>query len=68
MPPSQYSLEQYPYKVFVSGKSGVGKTSTVAKLTGNEIPATHSETPGELITYNHMTDNVTAFQNFDKTV
>ncbi|KAK2148856.1 hypothetical protein LSH36_479g00002 [Paralvinella palmiformis] len=46
VPPSQYTLEEYPYKVFVSGKSGVGKTSTVAKLTGNDIPATHSETPG----------------------
>jgi GTP-binding protein EngB required for normal cell division len=45
-PPAQYVTEEYAYKVFISGKSGVGKTSTVAKLTGNEIPALHSETPG----------------------
>ncbi|XP_007905417.1 ciliogenesis and planar polarity effector 2 [Callorhinchus milii] len=34
------------YKIFLSGKSGVGKTATVAKLAGSEISSTHYETPG----------------------
>lgn len=34
------------YKLFFVGKSGVGKTSTVAKLSGNSLPSMHSETPG----------------------
>ena len=42
----QLSLDEYEYKIFISGKSGVGKTSTVAKLSANDISHTHSETPG----------------------
>ncbi|XP_061457637.1 ciliogenesis and planar polarity effector 2 isoform X2 [Rhineura floridana] len=34
------------YKVFVSGKSGVGKTALVAKLAGLEVPLVHHETTG----------------------
>lgn len=34
------------YKLFVSGRSGVGKTSLLAKLSGNAVPSSHSETPG----------------------
>uniref|UniRef100_A0A8B9P9V0 Ciliogenesis and planar polarity effector 2 n=1 Tax=Apteryx owenii TaxID=8824 RepID=A0A8B9P9V0_APTOW len=34
------------YKLFVSGKSGVGKTALVAKLVGAEVPAAHHETLG----------------------
>ncbi|CAN2387984.1 REM2 and RAB-like small GTPase 1, partial [Pristimantis euphronides] len=34
------------YKIFVSGKSGVGKTSLIAKLCGLEVPALHHETTG----------------------
>uniref|UniRef100_A0A8C5RZT0 Ciliogenesis and planar polarity effector 2 n=1 Tax=Laticauda laticaudata TaxID=8630 RepID=A0A8C5RZT0_LATLA len=34
------------YKVFVSGRSGVGKTALVAKLAGLEAPPGHHETPG----------------------
>ncbi|XP_025945669.1 ciliogenesis and planar polarity effector 2, partial [Apteryx rowi] len=34
------------YKLFVSGKSGVGKTALVAKLAGAEVPAAHHETLG----------------------
>uniref|UniRef100_A0A8D0BG05 Ciliogenesis and planar polarity effector 2 n=1 Tax=Salvator merianae TaxID=96440 RepID=A0A8D0BG05_SALMN len=34
------------YKVFVSGKSGVGKTALVARLAGLEVPAVHQETTG----------------------
>lgn len=36
------------YKLFFVGKSGVGKTSTVAKLSGNNLSSMHSETPGTL--------------------
>lgn len=35
------------YKVFVSGKSGVGKTALVAKLAGLEVPLVHHETTGD---------------------
>ncbi|KAK3095753.1 hypothetical protein FSP39_018594 [Pinctada imbricata] len=38
--------DEVKYKVFLVGKSGVGKTSTVAKISGNAVPTAHSETPG----------------------
>ncbi|KAL8601904.1 hypothetical protein ACOMHN_020639 [Nucella lapillus] len=44
--PSHLNVEEVSYKVMLVGKTGVGKTSTVAKLTGNDVPLTHSETPG----------------------
>ncbi|XP_071805494.1 ciliogenesis and planar polarity effector 2-like [Asterias amurensis] len=34
------------YKVILRGKAGVGKTSTIAKLVGLQVPTSHSETPG----------------------
>ncbi|XP_037236776.1 ciliogenesis and planar polarity effector 2 isoform X2 [Falco rusticolus] len=34
------------YKLFVSGKSGVGKTALVAMLAGTPVPPTHHETLG----------------------
>ncbi|XP_075462070.1 ciliogenesis and planar polarity effector 2 [Ascaphus truei] len=34
------------YKIFVCGKSGVGKTALVAKLAGLEVPSMHHETTG----------------------
>ncbi|XP_052819461.1 ciliogenesis and planar polarity effector 2-like [Mya arenaria] len=45
-PPLAAHLEEARYKIFVAGKSGVGKSATVAKLTGHDIPKTHMETPG----------------------
>ena len=39
-------MEEVTYKVMLVGKSGVGKTSTVAKLTGSDVPLAHCETPG----------------------
>lgn len=45
-PPLSPHVEEASYKLFVAGKSGVGKTATVSKLTGNELPKTHCETPG----------------------
>ena len=44
----QVAMETVSYKLFVSGKAGVGKSSTVAKLTGQPVPTTHNETPGKL--------------------
>ncbi|NXY92608.1 CPLN2 protein, partial [Alcedo cyanopectus] len=34
------------YKLFVCGKSGVGKTALVATLAGNPVPHGHHETLG----------------------
>jgi len=42
-------VEEVTYKIFLVGKSGVGKTSTVAKLSGNQIPISHSETAGNTL-------------------
>ncbi|XP_076451466.1 ciliogenesis and planar polarity effector 2-like [Babylonia areolata] len=44
--PSHMNIEEVSYKVMLVGKTGVGKTSTVAKLTGNDVPLSHNETPG----------------------
>nr|XP_060614825.1 ciliogenesis and planar polarity effector 2 isoform X2 [Anolis sagrei ordinatus] len=42
----QAAADVVSYKVFVSGRSGVGKTALVAHLAGAEVPPTHQETPG----------------------
>lgn len=34
------------YKVFLSGKSGVGKTTLAARLAGLDVPNIHYETTG----------------------
>lgn len=39
-------LTEYAYKVVLSGKSGVGKTSSIATLTGKHVPRNHVETAG----------------------
>lgn len=44
--PSHLQLEEVTYKVMVVGKAGVGKTSTVSRLAGSEVPLSHNETPG----------------------
>ncbi|PVD35461.1 hypothetical protein C0Q70_02424 [Pomacea canaliculata] len=44
--PPHLHMEEISYKVLLVGKTGVGKTSTVASLTGGEVPQTYSETPG----------------------
>ncbi|XP_035163761.2 ciliogenesis and planar polarity effector 2 isoform X2 [Callithrix jacchus] len=44
--PPPVSIDTASYKIFVSGKSGVGKTALVAKLAGLEVPVLHHETPG----------------------
>ncbi|XP_032743858.1 ciliogenesis and planar polarity effector 2 isoform X1 [Rattus rattus] len=48
LPPSVV-IDTASYKIFVSGKSGVGKTALVAKLAGLEVPVVHHETTGPLI-------------------
>lgn len=48
LPPS-VAIDTASYKIFVSGKSGVGKTALVAKLAGLEVPVVHHETTGESI-------------------
>lgn len=45
-PPLAAHIEEVRYKIFLAGKTGVGKTATVAKLTGNDIPKSHAETAG----------------------
>ncbi|XP_057703212.1 ciliogenesis and planar polarity effector 2 [Corythoichthys intestinalis] len=45
MPP-HVPMNTVHYKVFLSGKSGVGKTSLAARLAGLEIPSMHYETTG----------------------
>ncbi|XP_066493205.1 ciliogenesis and planar polarity effector 2 [Tiliqua scincoides] len=44
--PPQVAADIVSYKVFVSGKSGVGKTALVAKLAGLEVSPIHHETTG----------------------
>ena len=46
-PPLSAHIEEVSYKVFLSGKAGVGKTCAVAKLTGHDIPKQHAETSGK---------------------
>nr|XP_039260097.1 ciliogenesis and planar polarity effector 2-like [Styela clava] len=45
LPPSKETTI-VEYKIFLCGRSGVGKTATVAKLAGNKIPNVFSETAG----------------------
>lgn len=44
--PPPVAIDTASYKIFVSGKSGVGKTALVAKLAGLEVPVVHHETTG----------------------
>lgn len=44
--PPAVAIDTASYKIFVSGKSGVGKTALVAKLAGLEVPVVHHETIG----------------------
>ncbi|XP_029907593.1 ciliogenesis and planar polarity effector 2 [Myripristis murdjan] len=45
MPP-HLAVDTVHYKVFISGKSGVGKTALAARLAGRSIPSMHYETTG----------------------
>ena len=48
IPPPHIAVAEATYKILFIGKSGVGKTSTIAKLAGNQVPITHCETQGNL--------------------
>ncbi|KAK2915162.1 ciliogenesis and planar polarity effector 2 isoform X1 [Channa argus] len=45
MPPNA-AVDTINYKIFISGKSGVGKTALAARLAGWNIPNMHYETTG----------------------
>uniref|UniRef100_A0A3P9LI99 Ciliogenesis and planar polarity effector 2 n=1 Tax=Oryzias latipes TaxID=8090 RepID=A0A3P9LI99_ORYLA len=45
MPP-HVSVDTVHYKVFMSGKGGVGKTTLAARLAGRNLPSMHHETTG----------------------
>lgn len=45
MPPHA-AVDTVHYKIFISGKSGVGKTTLAARLAGLNIPKMHHETTG----------------------
>nr|XP_020453766.1 REM2- and Rab-like small GTPase 1 isoform X2 [Monopterus albus] len=45
MPP-HLAVDTVHYKIFISGKSGVGKTSLAARLAGQNIPNMHYDTTG----------------------
>lgn len=40
------SIEEVSYKLHITGRSGVGKTATVARLSGIKCPSTYIETAG----------------------
>ncbi|KAK3911067.1 Ciliogenesis and planar polarity effector 2 [Frankliniella fusca] len=40
------SIEEVSYKLFVAGKVGVGKTTTIARLAGIQCTSNYTETPG----------------------
>ncbi|NXW55120.1 CPLN2 protein, partial [Eurystomus gularis] len=44
--PPTLAVSTVTYKLFVSGKSGVGKTALVAMLAGTPVPPIHHETLG----------------------
>ncbi|XP_072239229.1 ciliogenesis and planar polarity effector 2 [Leuresthes tenuis] len=46
MMPPQVAVDTVHYKIFISGKSGVGKTALAARLAGLNIPNMHHETTG----------------------
>ncbi|GFN94996.1 rem2- and rab-like small GTPase 1 [Plakobranchus ocellatus] len=44
--PASTAVEDVHYKLAVVGKGGVGKTSTIAFLSGRPVPESHCETAG----------------------
>ncbi|RXN03800.1 REM2- and Rab-like small GTPase 1 [Labeo rohita] len=44
MMPPQMNVDIVRYKVFISGKTGVGKTALAARLAGLDLPKMHYET------------------------
>uniref|UniRef100_A0A8B9F278 Ciliogenesis and planar polarity effector 2 n=1 Tax=Amazona collaria TaxID=241587 RepID=A0A8B9F278_9PSIT len=48
--PPHLAVPLVPYKLFLHGKSGVGKTALVASLAGTHVPPVHHETLGIEVT------------------
>lgn len=46
MMPPHMNVDTVRYKVFISGKTGVGKSALAARLAGLDIPKMHYETTG----------------------
>eukprot|EP00066_Takifugu_rubripes_P007703 XP_003973425.1 PREDICTED: REM2- and Rab-like small GTPase 1 [Takifugu rubripes] len=46
MMPPHLAVDTVHYKIFICGKSGVGKTSLAARLAGMNVPNMHYETKG----------------------
>jgi len=44
--PASINAQEVKYKICVVGKSGVGKSATIANLCGLSIPQSHADTPG----------------------
>jgi len=67
LPPS-VNAQEVKYKICVVGKSGVGKSATVANLCGLSIPNSHADTPGLQVNTTYWltrlkhTQNVLLFQ------
>lgn len=53
MMPPHLSVDTVHYKIFMCGKSGVGKTALAARLAGINIPSMHYETKGTPLPYTH---------------
>lgn len=46
MMPPHLAVDTVHYKIFICGKSGVGKTALAARLAGVDVPKMHYETKG----------------------
>lgn len=64
MPPHA-AVDTVHYKIFISGKSGVGKTALAARLAGQNIPNLHYETTGRPL---FCTDRAEHFVHFEPKV
>ncbi len=51
MMPPQMNVDIVRYKVFISGKTGVGKSALAARLAGLDLPKMHYETTGKQTTH-----------------
>lgn len=49
-PSASLQLDEVSYKLFVTGKGGIGKTSFIAHVCGGQVPTSYCETPGIQVT------------------
>lgn len=62
MPP-HVAVDTVHYKIFISGKSGVGKTALAARLAGLNVPNMHYETTGRSLFHTDRADMLIQFKN-----